>query len=849
MSDEVVQVWVRNEKGQVFGPLSPSSVELLLDNGVIVGRVQVSLDGINYVFPGRMPGIRMVFPKTLWGDQVLPPNELDDVWSKVVAPPPLPTAAPQAGGAGAVPGGPVPGGPVAGPGAAPRAGPMAGPGARAAQTQVRPPPSAQQRPPQPRTAPTGVPMVQRPGAPAAPASLGDSLFGDMPQSSPSQVMSTPSGIRAAPPAAPRPAANSMASIAAAMGQAPMPPAPAPVAPPFASSPSTATAAPPPPQSRPSSVAAAAALEQLPQGGTLTDFTARRLYFLAAAQDTTGLLTLQLPDRAVMLHFRKGSPDSVESTHPDDALATFLLRQRLVGPEQLGQAQKEGARFGGELLPALFGLGLLNPNAAIEALNQRVAGLIGLALRSTEGSFTFQAIDLPAQKAMPPGNRWQLYVEQLRKLSVAELREQLISALDFPIMKASGAVAIGDMRLSPQETRVYSQFDGTRTLNTFLQANAPETEHALRVAFMLEPCDLVSFAGTVVKTSAPARNAPRTPAAGAPVAPPKPVVMAPVAAPPPVAVQPSVVPGPPVAPRVPSYPGAPPPPGAQPARPPPVMPQAAPAPVAPARPVITAAGPVIAPPAAAPPANAAPPRIAAPVVAPTVAPAAVQNFTADIKRLTDLLATMKKQNHFEVLAVTKDSPASAVKVAYFKLAKDHHPDTVPAGAPEALHKLKVDIFARIGEAHRTLSDENLKKEYVAELESGGAGEKIDVSKLLQAEEYFQKGKILIQARKYPEAFKMFDDAIALTPEGDPEAYTWRGYARFFTFPDKKAGLVEAMKDVTNCLKRNPNVVAAHFHQGMMHKILGDMAAAKKHFQATVKLDPKHIDAQRELRMMK
>lgn len=846
MSDEVVQVWVRNEKGQVFGPLSPSSVELLLDNGIIVGRVQVALDGMNYVFPGRMPGIRMVFPKQLWGDQVLPHNELDDVWSKVVAPPPLPTAAPAATPGGAPPGGPVPGGPVAGPGTAPRGGPMAGPGARAAQSQVRQPPSAQQRPP-PRTAPTGVPMVQRPGAPAAaPGSLSDSLFGDMPQSSPSQVVSSPSSIRAAPPAPSKHVANSMASIAAAMGQAPLPPAPAPVAPPFTSSPSTATAAaaPPPPQSRPSSVAASAALEHLPSGGTLTDFSARRLYFLAAAQDTTGLLTLQLPDRAVMLHFRKGSPDSVESTHPDDALATFLLRQRLVGPEQLGQAQKEGARFGGELLPALFGLGLLNPNAAIEALNQRVAGLIGLALRSTEGSFTFQAIDLPAHKAMPPGNRWQLYVEQLRKMSIAELREQLISALDFPIMKASGAVAIGDMRLSPQETRVYSQFDGTRTLNTFLQANAPETEHALRVAFMLEPCDLVSFAGTVVKTSAPPRHAARTPAAGAPVAPPRPVVTAPAAA----AAPAGVVPGPPVAPRVPSYPGAPPPPGAQPVRPPPVMPQAAPAPVAPPRPVITAAGPAIAPPAAAP-AQAAPPRVAAPVVAPTVAPAPVQNFAADIKRLTDLLATMKKQNHFEVLAVTKDSPPNAVKVAYFKLAKDHHPDTIPPGAPEALHKLKVDIFARIGDAHRTLSDENLKKEYVAELESGGAGEKIDVSKLLQAEEYFQKGKILIQARKYPEAFKMFDDAIALTPEGDPEAYTWRGYARFFTFPDKKAGLVEAMKDVTNCLKRNPNVVAAHFHQGMMHKILGDMAAAKKHFQATVKLDPKHIDAQRELRMMK
>ncbi|MDP3237503.1 MAG: molecular chaperone DnaJ, partial [Myxococcales bacterium] len=110
MSDEVVQIWVRTEKAQVFGPLAPTSVELLLDNGVITGRVQVSLDGANYVFPGRMPGIRMVFPKALWGEHVLPHTDLDDAWEKVAAPPPLPTGAAAApmGAAPAPAGGPAP---------------------------------------------------------------------------------------------------------------------------------------------------------------------------------------------------------------------------------------------------------------------------------------------------------------------------------------------------------------------------------------------------------------------------------------------------------------------------------------------------------------------------------------------------------------------------------------------------------------------------------------------------------------------------------------------------------------------------------------------------------------------
>ncbi|MBL8918974.1 MAG: DnaJ domain-containing protein [Myxococcaceae bacterium] len=639
-----------------------------------------------------------------------------------------------------------------------------------------------------------------------------------------------------------------------MGSAPHAPTSSPSRPavsaPVPSTPSGAPVAPtiagdaqPPPAPVPQSAPAVAALENVPPSGTLREVSPLRLYFLAAAQDLNGLLTFQLPDRAILMHFRKGSPDFVDSTHPEDALATFLLRQRLVGPEQLGQAQKEGARFGGELLPALFGLGLLNPNVALDALNQRVAGLIGQVLRATDGSFTLQAAALPPHKAMPAGNRWQLYVDQLRKIPTIELKARLHGALDFPVMKASGPVPVADLRLSPQETRAYAGFDGTRTLNQLLQSGAPEAEHAVRVAFMLEPCDLVSFAGTVVKTAVPARPGPPPPAQGvapAPV-PPRPVITpqgspaaAPVAAAPapaaiPVAVAPAAV-----APAVPRPPGVP---GNPVIAKPPSYPGGQAPVVSPARPP---SAPVVSPPLVSAPSGV--------VSAPPAPALSTAQYDAEVKRLTDVLAKMKSQTHFEVLALTKDSPANAVKVAYFRLAKDYHPDTVPPGAPAALSKVKADIFARIGDANRTLADENLRKEYLAELEHGGTGEKVDVSKLLQAEEFFQKGKLLVGARKFAEAVKMLDDSIALMPD-DAEAYAWRGYARFFTFTDKKAGLAEAMKDLQSCLKRNQNIVSAHFFQGMMHKLVGDLAAAKKHFNATVKLDPKHIDAQRELRMMK
>ncbi len=870
MSDDVVQVWVRTDKGQVFGPLSPPSVELLIDNGVLLGRVQVSLDGSNYVFPGRMPGIRMVFPKQLWGEGPLPPSELDEAWSKAVPPAPLPNTetGPRPPTTGAAAPAPGPGAVMAGPGAV-AAGPgaiRAGPGARA-QAQARPmnPAQASQG-----RAPT--PGVQRPtAAPAGP--LADTLFSDVVPAAP-----VTGAVRMVAPAAKPP--SSSASIAAAMGSAP-PPAPARAQaaaiaaamgmpmPPQAMAPTAPhppTPAPPPqahpegPTSAPSSVAIAP-LDSIPAAGSLRDLSTRRLYFLAAAQDLTGLLSIQLPDRSLTIHFRKGSPDLVDSTHGEDALASFLMRQRLVTPEQLGQAQRELGRFGGELLPALFGLGLVNPNVAMESLAQRAANLVGQVLLSFDGAFSFQPIELSPHKAMPAGNRWQLYCEQLRRLPVSELRLRLRDALDFPVMKASGAVPVTNLRLSPQESRAYASFDGTRTLNQMLATHPAEAEHALRVAFMLEPCDLVSFAGTVIPASAPsqvsapafvpppAQPAPApvmvAPAPAAPVVPAPPVAVAPIGRPPGVPAPPGApgarpaVPVPPGArpPGVPVPPGAP---GARPPIPPPVMQPAAPA--APRPPVITASHPVTAAPTTRPSAVAP-----APTSRPSSA-GAPASFDAEVKKLQELFLKMKTQNHFEVLGVGRDIQPNQVKVAYFKLAKDFHPDTVPPGAPEALSKAKADVFARIGEAHRTLADEHLRAEYVAELDAGGAGEKIDVSKFLQAEEFFQKGKLLVQARKFAEALKMFDDSVALIPD-DAEPHAWRGYARFFAATDKKAILPQALKDITECTKRNPNIAQAQFFQGMMHKVLGDLAQAKKFFSQTVKLDPKHIDAQRELRLMK
>jgi curved DNA-binding protein CbpA len=241
-------------------------------------------------------------------------------------------------------------------------------------------------------------------------------------------------------------------------------------------------------------------------------------------------------------------------------------------------------------------------------------------------------------------------------------------------------------------------------------------------------------------------------------------------------------------------------------------------------------------------QADPPRIAP--VTPAARPPS-PGFAAELRELQARLERIRKENHFQVLGLPETADSSLVKAAYFKLAKQFHPDTVPPEAPPELGKAKAEIFAAIGEANRMLSDDAARARYRETLAEGGPAE-VDVQAVLQAEETFNKGTALVRARRFPEAVKTFDDAIAANPR-EGEFYAWRGYARFFTIQDKKVAMVEALRDLNQSLKLNERCAPAHYFIGQLYKLTGDAATALKHFKRCVTLDPQHVNAQREIRI--
>ena len=154
-------------------------------------------------------------------------------------------------------------------------------------------------------------------------------------------------------------------------------------------------------------------------------------------------------------------------------------------------------------------------------------------------------------------------------------------------------------------------------------------------------------------------------------------------------------------------------------------------------------------------------------------------------------------------------------------------------------------SRINEASQVLQDEKLRKEYEKELD--GKADNVDVSRIFAAEENFQRAEILIKARKYQEGLELLDQAIQMNAE-EAEFYALRGYARFLVSKDRKQSYDECADDCRKAMKMVDRCLPAHLYLGHMAKITGDQKLAKKCYTKVLELDEKHVEAQRELRLM-
>lgn len=230
--------------------------------------------------------------------------------------------------------------------------------------------------------------------------------------------------------------------------------------------------------------------------------------------------------------------------------------------------------------------------------------------------------------------------------------------------------------------------------------------------------------------------------------------------------------------------------------------------------------------------------------------AVSYEEVDDPEFTQRFEQMSEQNFFEVLDLSGSPTDREVKRAYFKVAKQFHPDKLYDHQGRTVKKHADKLFSLINRAYEQLRTEDGRKEYETKLRELAEGIDLDrdAEKMLNAEIEFQKGAAMMRKRDFAAATIHFQAALDLNSR-EAEHHLYLGWARFQScYPADESGWRKAVTEIHEGLNIDPDAVQGLFFLATIFKVTGDMDKAEEFFGKVLKKRPHHVEAQRELRLM-
>ncbi|MBN1205511.1 MAG: DnaJ domain-containing protein [Myxococcaceae bacterium] len=216
----------------------------------------------------------------------------------------------------------------------------------------------------------------------------------------------------------------------------------------------------------------------------------------------------------------------------------------------------------------------------------------------------------------------------------------------------------------------------------------------------------------------------------------------------------------------------------------------------------------------------------------------------------------KRDHFATLGVTPESPRDQVKAAFLSLAKVFHPDRLPPSVPHLAPKI-TSVFEAIREAYEILYDDAKRAAYVEALKKAAAPKPPAApsapgvspagrgNSASNPVDLFKMGEVFFRKRDFTAAIDHLERAYALDPK--PVYLATLAWALYMD-PQRKAEIPKAKQMMADAVKADPGCDRAHYQLGVIARVEGDNDRAERHFREAVRANPKHLEANQELRLI-
>ncbi|HZH74894.1 MAG TPA: tetratricopeptide repeat protein, partial [Archangium sp.] len=173
-----------------------------------------------------------------------------------------------------------------------------------------------------------------------------------------------------------------------------------------------------------------------------------------------------------------------------------------------------------------------------------------------------------------------------------------------------------------------------------------------------------------------------------------------------------------------------------------------------------------------------------------------------------------------------------------------PDRLPPALSHHVSKM-TPIFEAIREAYEVLYDDVKRAAYLQELRNRAASPQRTVQPGVDPNDLFKMGEVFFRKRDFAAAVDHYERAY--NAEARPVYLAARAWAIYMD-PQRKADIPKAKQLMTEALKLDPNCDRAHYQLGVIARVENDMERAERHFREAVRANPKHLEANQELRLI-
>lgn len=218
-----------------------------------------------------------------------------------------------------------------------------------------------------------------------------------------------------------------------------------------------------------------------------------------------------------------------------------------------------------------------------------------------------------------------------------------------------------------------------------------------------------------------------------------------------------------------------------------------------------------------------------------------------RKIFDDYRRVMDADYFSALRVSRESSATDVRRAYYRLAKVYHPDRfLGSGLSQEMSTKINDMFQYISQAYTVLSDPHARADYLDEL-LHGPKKKVDINRVIEAEAAYQEGYALLRVKRYVAAVGLLKKAVELSST-EPEYMTSYAWALFKSNAVNRDIQNQAIEIFLSSLEINPTSDLAHLYLGYVYQAQNRDKQAEKSFEMAVQANPRCTDALRELRLI-